>query len=137
MKLTVKEYATSLNISVQSVYKKIKLGSIETVKESGITYVIVDSSEFKEVVKPVENQSCNQLFNLVKRRDKEIKRLNKEIKRLTKEVSKAQNGKSEVLEKFIFEVQRLNAPVTDQADEDVIEIKPKKKTKKDKKKKKK
>ena len=52
MKLTVKEYATNLNVSIQSVYKKIKRGSLTTVKDNNIIYVVVDRLEVKEVVNP-------------------------------------------------------------------------------------
>lgn len=124
MKLTVKEYATSLNVSIQSVYKKIKRGSLTTVKENNITYVVVDSLEVEKVVKPVQSNDCTELLDIIRRRDKEVKQLNKEIKRLTKELSKAKDSKSEVLEKFIFEIKQLQAPK-----DDIIEVKPKKKKK--------
>ncbi len=127
MKLTVKEYATSLNISVQAVYKKIKLGSIETVKENNTTYVIVDSSEFKEVVKPIENQSCNELLNLIEHFKSELKASRKEIKRLTKQNEKQH---SFLISKY------ENALPKPKKDEDVVDVSPvKKKSKKDKNKK--
>jgi len=84
MKLTVKEYATQLDVSIQSVYKKIKRGSLTTVKENNITYVIVDSIEVKKVTEPVQSDNCMELLDIIKRRDKEVKQLRKEIKRLTK-----------------------------------------------------
>ena len=88
MKLTVKEYATQLDVSIQSVYKKIKRGSLTTVKENNITYVIVDSIKVEKVTKPVQSNSCTELLNIIKRRDKEVKQLRKEIKRLTKKNEK-------------------------------------------------
>jgi len=129
MKLTVKEYATSLNISIQSVYKKIKRGSLTTVKENNIIYVVVDSLEVEKVVNPVQSKDCTGLLDIIIRRDKEVKQLNKEIKRLTKELSRSKDGKSEVLEKFIFEMQQLQAPK-----ENVVDVSTKKKRKKSKKK---
>ena len=129
MKLTVKEYATSLNISIQSVYKKIKRGSLTTVKENNIIYVIVDSLEVEKVVNPVQSLDCTGLLDIIRRRDKEVKQLHKEIKRLTKELSRSKDGKSEVLEKFIFEMQQLQSPKAD-----VVDVSTKKKRKKSKKK---
>lgn len=120
MKQTVSEYAKGLNVSVQTVYKKIKRGVITTVKEGGITYVIADNTEVKQEVKHNNDEYCNQLLKLIKTQQKEIKRL-------TKELSKAKDSKSEVLEKFIFEIKQLQAPK-----EDTIEIKPKKSKKKKK-----
>ncbi len=136
MKLTVKEYATKYNVSIQSVYKRIKRGTLDTVKENNTIYVIVEVSGVEEVVVPIQSNDCTELLDIIRRRDKEVKSLNKEIQRLTKELTKAQNGKSEVLEKFIFEMQQLSAPV--QKEEEIIEVKDKKKKgKKPKKKKKK
>lgn len=129
MKLTVSEYAKELNVSVQTIYKKIKTGVITTIKENGITYVIVDSSEVKQAVKPSSKDACKPFQKIIKRNARQIKDLQKEIKRLTKELSRAKDGKAEVLEKFIFEVKRLQAPK-----EEIIEIKPKKKDKKKRKK---
>jgi len=132
MKLTVSEYAKSVNCHIQTVYKRIKKGVLSTVKENGITYVIVDDIEVKPSINESVSQSINEykpLYKLIKKLQKQIEAKDKEIKRLTKELSKAQTGKSEVLEKFIFEMQRLAAPVPD---EDVIDVKEKKKKKKKK-----
>jgi len=127
MKLTVKEYATQLNVSVQSVYKKIKLGSLTTVKENGTTYVIVDSLEVKKVVKPIQSNDCTELLNIIKRRDKEVKQLRKEIKRLTKK-------NESVFSAYLGEYQKaISAPKKDNP----IEVKIKKKKEKKSKKKKK
>ena len=88
MKLTVKEYATQLDVSIQSVYKKIKRGSLTTVKENGIMYVVVDGLGVEEVTKPVQSNNCTEFIDIIKRRDKEVKQLRKEIKRLTKKNEK-------------------------------------------------
>ena len=121
MKLTVKEYATQLDVSIQSVYKKIKRGSLTTVKENNITYVIADNLEVEEVVKPVQSNNCTELLNIIKRRDKEVKQLRKEIKRLTK--------KNEKQNKFLISKYEnaLPKPKDDAVDVDVT---PKKKKKK-------
>ena len=136
MKLTVSEYAKSVNCHIQTVYKRINKGVLSTVKENGITYVIVDNREVKPSVNESVSQSINEykpLYKLIKQLQKQNEAKDKEIKRLTKELTKAQNGKSDVLEKFIFEMQRISAP----AEEEIIDVpREKMKMKKHKKKKK-
>jgi len=135
MKLTVSEYAKRLNVSVQTVYKKIKRGVITTVKENNITYVVLDDKEGVTEVKEKVSQSSNELLTLVKTQQKEIRRL-------TKKLEKCNKGKEEVLLSYIGElkaIKQIQAPVPEE--EDVIEVKEekskKKKGKKSKKKKKK
>ena len=134
MKLTVNEYAKSVNCHIQTVYKRINKGGLSTVIENGKTYVIVDDIKVKPSVNESISQSINEykpLYKLIKQLQKQNEAKDKEIKRLTKELTKAQNGKSEVLEKFIFEMQRISAPV----EEEIIDV-PGEKSKKKKKKKK-
>lgn len=133
MKLTVKEYATAYNVSIQSVYKRIQRRTIKWVKENNTIYVIAEDRAVENSTQPVQSTYCTELIDIIERRDKEIKKLSKEIKRLTKELSKAQIGKSEVLEKFIFEMQRLSYHPEDHNDE-IIDVKEKKSKKKKKKK---
>jgi len=136
MKLTVKEYSTAYNVSIQSVYKRIQRNTITWVEENGTKYIIIDDTAVERVTKPVQSNDCTELLDIIRRRDKEVKSLGKEIKRLTKELTKAQNGKSAVLEKFIFEMQQLSAPAMP-VEEDVIEVKEAKKKNRKKKSKKK
>ena len=136
MKLTVKEYSTAYNVSIQSVYKRIQRDTITWVEENGTKYIIIDDTAVERVTKPVQSNDCTELLDIIRRRDKEVKSLGKEIKRLTKELTKAQNGKSAVLEKFIFEMQQLSAPAMP-VEEDVIEVKEAKKKNRKKKSKKK
>ncbi len=84
MKLTVSEYAKRLNVSVQTIYKKIKRGVIPTVIENSITYVIADSSEFKQEVKQDDSDYCKQLLKIIKTQQKEIKRLTKKNEKQNK-----------------------------------------------------
>lgn len=137
MKLTVKEYATSLNVSIQSVYKKIKRGSLTTVKENNITYVLIDSLEVEKVVKPVQSNDCTELLDIIRRRDKEVKQLHKEIKRLTKELSQAQLHSMATMKGYIdkLETMQLLSESVKVHEEEFIDVKNKKKSKKNKKKK--
>jgi len=41
-KLTVKEFATINKVSVQSVYKRINSGKLETLEVAGVKYIIID-----------------------------------------------------------------------------------------------
>ncbi len=128
MKLTVKEYATKYNISIQSVYKRIKRGTLNTVKENNIIYVVLDVSEVEEVVTPVQSNDCTELLDIIRRRDKENKQLQKEIKRLTK--------KNEAV--FTSFLDKALAPPPVPEDDFVdVEINPKKSKKKKRSKKKK
>ncbi len=133
MKLTVSEYAKRLNVSVQTVYKKVKRGVLTTIKENNITYVVLDEEEGLDEVKQEVKQSSNELLTLVKTQQKEIRRL-------TKKLEKCNKTKEDVFLQYIQEIKtthQLAAPVQER--DDVIEVqeeKPKNK-KKDKKSKKK
>jgi long-subunit acyl-CoA synthetase (AMP-forming) len=47
MKLTVKEYAKNHNISVQSVYKRLKQNKLNSIIENRIKYIISENEDFK------------------------------------------------------------------------------------------
>ena len=132
MKLTVSEYAKRLNVSVQTVYKKVKRGVITTVKENNITYVVVDEDEGLNEVKRGVSESSNELLTLVKTQQKEIKRL-------TKKLEKCNKVKEDVFLQYIQEIKSLKqiqSPMQEQ-DDNIIEIKEEKESKKKKSKKKK
>ena len=122
MKLTVKEYATQLDVSIQSVYKKIKRGSLTTVKENNRTYVVVDSIEVKKVDEPVQSDNYTELLDIVQRRDKEVKQLRKEIKRLTK--------KNEKQNKFL--ISKYENALPKPKKDDIVEVNVAQKKKKEK-----
>jgi len=129
MKLTVSEYAKRLNVSVQTVYKKVKRGVITTVKENNITYVVVDEDEGVKGVKQKVSESSNELLTLVKTQQKEIKRLSKKLEKCNK-------TKEDVFLQYIEEiraVKQIAGPVP--VEEDVIEVKEEKSAKKKSKKK--
>lgn len=125
--LSVSEYSTAFKVSVQSVYQRIKRGSLKSKKENGITYVILENEEIKGIkddLKPSVESDCKDLLKLIKSQSKEIKRL-------TKELTKAKNEEVQTLKAFIGEMKQLTAPAP--VEEDIIEVKPKKKKKKKKK----
>jgi hypothetical protein len=128
MKLTVSEYAKRLNVSVQTVYKKVRRGVITTVKENNITYVLVDEEEGLNPVKQKVKHGSNKLLTLVKTQQKEIKRL-------TKQLAKCNKKSEGVYLSYIAELKhlQLKAPVKQSEDDtDIIEVKTKKKKTKNK-----
>jgi len=131
MKLTVKEYATAYNVSIQSVYKRIQRRTIKWIKENNIIYVIAEDKEVENSIQPVQSDYCTELLDIIGRRDKEIKRINKEIKRLTKELSKAQFHSMATMKGYIdkLETMQLSTPTVDSND-DVIDVEEKKRKKK-------
>ena len=50
-KLTVKQYATINGITVQSVYKRVKTGSLETVEVGNTKYIVVDDEQPQQIKK--------------------------------------------------------------------------------------
>lgn len=128
MKLTVSEYATEFKTSVQSVYQRIKRGTLKSVEENGIKYVVVEEEEIKPTLKPKLESACKDLLKLVKSQQKEIKRL-------TKELSKAQLHSMATMKGYIdrLEMLQLSAPVPNQ-DDNVIEVEEEKHKKSKKKK---
>ena len=128
MKLTVSEYAKRLNVSVQTVYKKVKRGVITTVKENNITYVLVDDKEGLNPVKQKVKQGSNELLTLVKTQQKEIKRL-------TKQLAKCHKKSEGVYLSYIAELKHLQLKAPVNIDDDIIDVKEKKKKSKKKRKK--
>ena len=128
MKLTVSEYAKRLNVSVQTVYKKVKRGVITTVKENNITYVLVDEEEGLSPIKQKVKQGSNKLLTLVKTQQKEIKRL-------TKQLAKCNKKSEKVYLSYIAELKQLQLKAPVNIDEDIIDVKEKKKKSKKKRKK--
>lgn len=157
MKLTVKEYASRLKVSVQSVYQRIDKGTLKYIVENDKKYVIVDKEEIKPLEQEPENfgkmigQQVVQLLQQVRekdiriakleeridQRDKEINKLHKDIKRLNKEVKESMRNEKETLMRVIGEIKQLQieAPIISahKDDEDIIEVKEKKKKKRKKK----
>ena len=89
MKLTVNEYATEFKTSVQSVYQRIKRGTLKSVEENGIKYVLVEGESIKDDLNPEFKVTLKRAFKTIEYLQDENKAMRKEIKRLTKELSKA------------------------------------------------
>jgi len=130
MKLTVSEYATHFKTSVQSVYQRIKRGTLKSFKENGITYVIVEDEAIKDDLNPSLESDLKEALKLIKAQSKEIKRLSKALE-------KCNEKKESVYLQYIGELKQLQleapAPVKNDDVIDLDEVKPKKKKKKKKK----
>lgn len=140
MKLTVNEYAKEFKTSVQSVYQRIKRGSLNWVEENGIKYVVLEEESIKPTLNPSVESGFKEAFKMVKRLQKQNKAKDKEIRRLTKKLEKCGKGKEEVYLSYISELKQLQleAPVSTYKDaEDIIDIKEEKKKKNKSKKKRK
>ena len=115
MKITIKRYAENEGISVQSVYAQIKRGSLKSVEENGVKYVLLEDKD----IKPKVENTLKEAFKIIKRLQKEIKAKDKEIKRLTK--------KNEKQNKFLISKYENALPKPKQ--DDIVEVKVKKKKK--------
>ena len=137
MKLTVSEYAKEFKTSVQSVYQRIKRGSLNWVEENGIKYVVIEEDSVKSSPNPNAESGLDKAFKMVERLQKQLKSKDKEIRRLIKQLEKCNKGKEKVYLSYISELKQLQleAPVpTYKVGEDIIEVKEKKKKNKSKKK---
>jgi hypothetical protein len=133
MKLTVSEYSTQFKTSVQSVYQRIKRGTLKSVEENGIKYVIIDdntaSNGVKSTLKPEVKSEFKYLVKLIKRLQNQIDKKDKEILRLTKKLEKCSNSKSDVLLQYISELKQLQLTHNTGTVVDVPELKKKKRKK--------
>ena len=119
MQITIKRYAENEGISVQSVYAQIKRGSLKSVEENGVKYVLLEDKD----IKPKVENTLKEAFKIIKRLQKEIKAKDKEIKRLTK--------KNEKQNKFLISKYENALPKPKQ--DDVVDVAPVRKKKKKKK----
>ncbi len=143
MKLTVGEYAAEHNLTVQSVYQRIKRGSLKSVESNGVKYVIVDNERIKHSlntdVESMFKESFKELSKIIEKLQSQIFKKDKEIKRLTKSLEKCSKTKEHVFLQYINELQQLQITHNNNADpgsDDIIEVEPDKKKKKRNKKKK-
>lgn len=146
MKITVKEYASKFQVSVQSVYQRINKGTLKCIEEDGKKFVVVDKKEVKGIEQPLEESSklftdkvLKGLLKQVENRDERIgyledenRKLQKEVKRLNKKLLQSVENEKQTLLNFIGEQKKLIAHKEDEFIE-VVEASPKKKKKKKKK----
>ena len=154
IKLTVKEYATRLQLTTQYVYKQVATNKVKSVKENGTRYILTSEKDIasrlqtdykqsidKVATKVITSVASDGCQNMVEYLQDELRKTLKENKRLTKKVEKTSASEKKVLLQYIDEMKQLrlaSAPVASApVDEDIIDIKEQKKSKKKKSKKKK
>jgi len=123
MKITIKQYAENEGISVQSVYAKIKRGSLKSVEENGTKYVVVE----EEAIKPKVEKALKEAFKIIKRLQKENKQLQADLRACSK-------GKDKVFKSYLKQYQKALTPP--KQDDEIVDVKVKKSKKKNKKQKK-
>jgi len=154
-KLTVSEYSQQIGKSKQSIYNRIKRGTLKSENIDGVSYVYVDSTIVKpikplnttinnETTQPIEKFNRNEIF-ILKRELKEYKKMlkecratiktkDKEIKRLNKSLYQEKDSSIDILKQFIGEMKVLshksNVVETEIIEEEEINQKKKKKKKK-------
>ncbi len=119
MQITIKRYAENEGISVQSVYAQIKRGSLKSIEENGIKYVLLED----KAIKPKVENTLKEAFKIIKRLQKVIKAKDKEIKRLTK--------RNEEQNTFLISKYENALPTPNK--DDIVDVKVKKKKTKKKK----
>lgn len=131
--ITVQEYINRYKVSKQSVYARIKSGSIQSVVKDGVK-MIQDVSQ--PLVNAESTQSQDDSQSTVNPDSIEIKYLKKEIKRLKKELKEVKKEKAKSEERIdrLFDVivNRKELPGTTGEIVDVAMIEKKKKKKKKK-----
>lgn len=122
-KLTLKEYAKLKDISLVTVNNHINKGLVNSIKEKGRRYIIIEDDDIKEVMDSNKPPFIiNNLEILYKERIKELKEVNKQLnkqnKQLIKRVCKLENKleklndeTKDVYKSFIGEMKLLQQPL--------------------------
>ena len=92
--ITVSEYCSINNVTVQSVYARIKRGTLKYEVQNGVKMVLNDYTMQDSIhIEPKVNDRLNDytmlLQSTIKSQKKEIKRLHKTIKKLEKQNTKS------------------------------------------------
>lgn len=138
--ISVQEYSSRYKVSKQSVYARIKSGSIQVVVKDGIKMiqdnsqdvVNAESTNSQDNSQPAVNAESIEITYL----KKEIKRLKKELKKKEKKEEKLENkidkleNRNDKLFEIMFIKKDINAITTGEIVDVAIEKKKKKKNKK-------
>ncbi len=126
--MSVSEYSKAKQVSVQSVYQRIKSGKLEWELKDGIKYIKVkNEEEYNEKGKGVQ-ADCKEIIKV-------YKLLVKDLRKQIKHLEKGKDKSYEQLEK-LFNMSLQRKGFTPILETNVIDVNPKK-SKKSKKKKKK
>lgn len=133
-KQSVSEYCTLNKVTPQSVYARIKRGTLEAVKENGVSMLLIEvpnapESDSQATINDETNTIQTLLQSIINDQKKEIKRLHKTIKQLEKQRYKDMDAMRDFL------TGKASMPVLEYKKEDFVEAQVSKKKKKRKKKK--
>ncbi len=103
-KISIKEAAQILGISEQAVRKRISRGTLDSVKENGHVYVILEDDSAQKM----EREDYEQFFSLFL---EEIEKKEIEIKEL-KEIIKQKEEKIDLLQNEVKEALKENAKLS-------------------------
>jgi len=117
MDLTISEYAKRFNVSQQSVYAKIKRGTLTTIVKDNTKYIQCDASMFKDAksssvedIKSVKveqsieqykfkalRKDYKQLLKVVEKKDKQIEKLLNKVENLQNQLISAERDKTKFI----------------------------------------
>ncbi len=119
MKLTVKQYATRLNISVQAVYQRIKKGTLKYTTINDVKYIVLEPSDVKDSIKHVDQDTISRLLKLLESKDAEIVKL-------TRKLVKCSKSKEKVLLQYISELKSTTMYLSKSThkDNDIVDVTP-------------
>lgn len=102
-KLSVKEYAIKHNLTSQSVYNRIKRGTVKSVVEDGKTFVIDEKQANDDQSKnssKKDKSSCEKL----------LKKMMKRVDKLEKQLEKEREKHDALLLAYVEEMKALYLP---------------------------
>lgn len=96
-KISIKEAAKILGISEQAVRKRISRGTLDSIKEQGHIYVILEDSSKQKMEKEDYEQFFNFFLENIEKKDKEIKELKEMLKQKDQKIDRLQDEVKEAL----------------------------------------
>lgn len=96
-KISIKEAAQILGISEQAVRKRISRGTLDSIKEQGHIYVILEDSSEQKMEKEDYEQFFNFFLENIEKKDKEIKELKEMLKQKDQKIDRLQDEVKEAL----------------------------------------
>ncbi len=96
-KISIKEAAQILGISEQAVRKRISRGTLDSVKENGHIYVILEEDSAQKMAKDDYEQFFSLFLEEIEKKETEIKELKEIIKQKEEKIDLLQNEVKEAL----------------------------------------
>jgi len=96
-KISIKEAAQILGISEQAVRKRISRGTLESIKENGHIYVILENDSEKKMEREDYELFFSFFMEEIEKKDSEIRELKEIIKEKDAKIDELQNEVKEAL----------------------------------------